>query len=296
MTMHAINAAGRRVSLLNDESASQQPQLQQQRPPLSFHSSFAFNQSYPTPGSSSSSPNTPELLRSDSYDSQMSNDPVSPMTPNVDYYPRQQVIYTIPQDYNMDAKHVAYANSTRSASYDAEMVSQPRSSPMPERPGKRYPCRYRDTHGCEKTFTTSGHASRHSKIHTAEKAVQCTFAGCQKKFTRADNMKQHLETHFKDKSRSSGSQRSHRASLADTRRNSTSGRPSASRTSSSRSRRDADPYPLPTPPLASPSISSGPWDMGGRNLPILNRPVAGRTPSGLDALAMAVACQEGSGV
>ncbi|KAJ4008364.1 hypothetical protein NW766_009356 [Fusarium irregulare] len=280
MTMHAINAAGRRVSLLNDESASQQPQLQQQRPPLSFHSSYAFNQSYPTPGSSSSSPNTPELLRSDSYDSQMSNDPVSPMTPNVDYYPRQQVIYTIPQDYNMDAKHVAYANSTRSASYDAEMVSQPRSSPMPERPGKRYPC----------------HASRHSKIHTAEKAVQCTFAGCQKKFTRADNMKQHLETHFKDKSRSSGSQRSHRASLADTRRNSTSGRPSASRTSSSRSRRDADPYPLPTPPLASPSMSSGPWDMGGRNLPILNRPVAGRTPSGLDALAMAVACQEGSGV
>jgi hypothetical protein len=36
-------------------------------------------------------------------------------------------------------------------------------------------------------------------------------------------MKQHLETHFKDKSRSSGSQRSHRTSLADARRNSTSG-------------------------------------------------------------------------
>ncbi|EXK47258.1 hypothetical protein FOXG_00087 [Fusarium oxysporum f. sp. lycopersici 4287] len=301
MTMHAINAAGRRVSLLNDETASQQQQQQQQptqRPPLSFHShsSYAFTQSYPTPGSSSSSPNTPELLRSDSYDSQMSNDPLSPLTPNVDYYPRQQVMYTIPQDYNMEAKHAQYADSTRSASYDAEMVSQPRSSPMPERPGKRYPCRYRDTHGCEKTFTTSGHASRHSKIHTAEKAVQCTFAGCQKKFTRADNMKQHLETHFKDKSRSSTSQRSHRTSLADARRNSTSGRPSASRTSSSRSRRDADPYPLPTPPLASPSVNSGSWELGGRNLPILNRPVAGRTPSGLDALAMAVACQEGSGV
>ncbi|EMT66710.1 hypothetical protein NOF04DRAFT_1012427 [Fusarium oxysporum II5] len=303
MTMHAINAAGRRVSLLNDETASQQQQQQQQqqptqRPPLSFHShsSYAFTQSYPTPGSSSSSPNTPELLRSDSYDSQMSNDPLSPLTPNVDYYPRQQVMYTIPQDYNMEAKHAQYADSTRSASYDAEMVSQPRSSPMPERPGKRYPCRYRDTHGCEKTFTTSGHASRHSKIHTAEKAVQCTFAGCQKKFTRADNMKQHLETHFKDKSRSSTSQRSHRTSLADARRNSTSGRPSASRTSSSRSRRDADPYPLPTPPLTSPSVNSGSWELGGRNLPILNRPVAGRTPSGLDALAMAVACQEGSGV
>jgi hypothetical protein len=165
--MHAINAAGRRISLLNDESACQQPQQeqqQQQRPPLSFHSSYAFTHAYPTPGSNASSPNTPELLRSDSYDSQMSNDPLSPLTPNVDYYPRQQVMYTIPQDYNMDAKHVAYSDSTRSASYDAEMVSQPRSSPMPDRPGKRYPCRYRDTHGCEKTFTTSGHASRHSKI------------------------------------------------------------------------------------------------------------------------------------
>jgi hypothetical protein len=30
------------------------------------------------------------------------------------------------------------------------------------------------------------------------------------------------------------------------------------------------------------------------NLPLMSRPVAGRTPSGLDALAMAVACQEGA--
>ncbi|KAM5356266.1 hypothetical protein ACJ41O_002912 [Fusarium nematophilum] len=290
--MHTINAAGRRVSLLNDDSAPHQQR------PVSFHPSFVLGQSYPTPGSSASSPNTPELLRSDSYDSQMSNDPASPLTPSIDYYPRQQSMYAIPQDYSLDPKHAAYADSSRSASYDAEMVSQPRSSPMPERPGKRYPCRYRDTHGCEKTFTTSGHASRHSKIHTAEKAVQCTFAGCQKKFTRADNMKQHLETHYKDKSRSSGGQRGSRASLADVRRSSTSGRPSASRASSSRgsrSRRDADPYPLPTPPLPSPSVDSGAWDVRGHNVPLLNRPVAGRTPSGLDALAMAVACQEGAG-
>ncbi|KAH8663164.1 hypothetical protein BGZ60DRAFT_341109, partial [Tricladium varicosporioides] len=70
---------------------------------------------------------------------------------------------------------------------------------------KRYQCRYRETIGCDKTFTTSGHASRHSKIHTAEKAVPCTYKGCQKKFTRNDNMKQHLETHYKDRSRSSAS-------------------------------------------------------------------------------------------
>jgi hypothetical protein len=63
---------------------------------------------------------------------------------------------------------------------------------------KRYHCRYADAVGCEKTFTTSGHASRHSKIHTCEKGIQCAFPGCLKKFTRADNMKQHLETHYKD--------------------------------------------------------------------------------------------------
>lgn len=77
-------------------------------------------------------------------------------------------------------------------------------TPIPtERVPKRYPCRYRDSHHCLKTFTTSGHASRHSKIHTAEKGVSCTWEGCHKKFTRSDNMKQHLETHTKERSRGS---------------------------------------------------------------------------------------------
>jgi len=89
----------------------------------------------------------------------------------------------------------------RTSSYDEDHVSG--GSPERSGSGKRYPCRFKDSHGCDKTFTTSGHASRHSKIHTAEKAVHCTFPSCQKKFTRADNMKQHLETHYKDRSRTS---------------------------------------------------------------------------------------------
>lgn len=64
---------------------------------------------------------------------------------------------------------------------------------------KRYPCRFADELGCDKTFTTSGHASRHSKIHTSEKSIQCPYDGCHKKFTRSDNMKQHYETHVKEK-------------------------------------------------------------------------------------------------
>lgn len=251
---------------------------------------------YPTP---SSSPETPELLRSNSYDSQRSNDPVSPMTPALDYYSRPSA-YPIPHEYGLETAHAkrpSYAQSSRSASFDDEGSNPTATSPLPDRPGKRYPCRYRDSHGCEKTFTTSGHASRHSKIHTAEKAVQCTFLGCQKKFTRADNMKQHLETHYKDKSRSSGAtSRPPKPIIAETRRNSATRRSSASGRSASRGVKpqwETEQYPLPTTSMHSPNPSSGAWDMRGLNLPLLNRPYAGRTPSGLDALAT-IACQEGA--
>lgn len=284
--MHARDAAGRKVSLLNDEPTSSRQQLHQRS--LSYQPS---QHAYPASRSSSSSPNTPELLRSSSYDSQMSNDPVSPLTPSVDFaYPRGP-LYSIGHEYGPDAppaKRPAYAASSRSTSFEDDASA---TSPLPERPGKRYPCRYRESHGCEKTFTTSGHASRHSKIHTAEKAVQCTYPGCQKKFTRADNMKQHLETHFKDKSRSSSGQRAHKASLAEARRNSSSSRSRSGGRDSAQW--ETEQFPLPTPPLVTTPGTPTTWDMRGLNLPILNRPATGRTPSGLDALAMAVACQEG---
>ncbi|KZZ94789.1 Zinc finger, C2H2-type/integrase, DNA-binding protein [Moelleriella libera RCEF 2490] len=297
--MEARNAAGYRVSLLNDDNTNfgKAHTLHRQQPlPLNFQSSTAhvISRPYLSPRSSASSPNTPELLRSDSYDSQMSNDPISPLTPSVDYtYPRAGFYGA-----DLPSKRPAYVDSSRSTSYedDSHHTAAPSSS---ERPGKRYPCRYRETHGCEKTFTTSGHASRHSKIHTAEKAVQCTYSGCQKKFTRADNMKQHLETHYKDKTRSSASQRAQKVALAEARRNSTGrSRSSTSVTTvgNAESSRDVmqwepDTYAAPARPLPSPVASS--WDMRTSNLPILHRPAAARAPnSGLDALAMAVACQE----
>ncbi len=276
--------------LLNDESAFDTPYHQDG---YAQHASYHISAPQPSYGSynrsASSSPNTPELLRSDSYDSQMSNDPISPITPMYDYghaYAHVSEGRSPYEDYTADAQaylgakhHVAY--DARSSSYD-QTYEDDAASPAPasgERPGKRYPCRYRDSHGCEKTFTTSGHASRHSKIHTAEKAVQCVFSGRPKKFTRADNMKQHLETHYKDKSRSSAA----RPSLHS------SDRSKSSSKSSSRSKTSAghDTTPLPSP--------GGAWDMRDLTCPCSARPSAGRTPSsGLDALAMAVACQEGA--
>jgi hypothetical protein len=222
----------------------------------------------------------------------MSNaDVISPLTPSADYGYLRTVSGRVPKITDGSvAKRPLRLDTNRANSHEDE------SAPASDRPAKRYPCRFRDSHGCEKTFTTSGHASRHSKIHTAEKAVQCTFAGCQKKFTRADNMKQHLETHYKDKSRTTG-HRSQKPALADSRRNSTSSRSRSSTMSDYPHELEVRQYALPTPPIASPNASAPPsaWEARGVNLPMHSRPAHAHAPkSGLDALAMAVACQEGN--
>ncbi|KAK8050410.1 hypothetical protein PG994_012140 [Apiospora phragmitis] len=280
--MQARDATGRKVSLLNDDSYS--------RPSL-YHTSS----SYQSTRDASPLPPTPELLRSNSYDSNNSCDPVSPMTPAIYDF----TVHGPYDDYASEmppTKRPAYLDTSRSNSYVEDDSSA--GSAVQDRPAKRYPCRYRDSHGCEKTFTTSGHASRHSKIHTAEKAVHCTYPGCHKKFTRADNMKQHLETHFKDKSRSSTSSKSaSKSSLSSSsKRGSISSRSTASQSSRSpvcgdTPMWDVDQYGMVTDMARLPSPNTT-WDMRALNLPLMGRPGAARTSSGLDALA-AIACQEG---
>jgi uncharacterized Zn-finger protein len=289
--MQAYNSAGRHVSLLNDEQMAYsypEPPAPPQR--LSYAAansiiSQAYNPIYGR--SASSSPNTPELIRSDSYDSNRSNDALSPMTPADNLYDTALATSKRPSNFA----------GSRSPSYEEEAADASPNGLVPvDRATKRYPCRYRDSHGCEKTFTTSGHASRHSKIHTAEKAVHCTFAGCSKKFTRADNMKQHLETHFKDKSsRSSTSSASSRPSLSSgDRRSSSSSKLSTRHHHHSHHHHKHTAAAAATSPLPSPITPGGAFDMRPLNLPLLSRPSAVRTPSsGLDALAM-IACQEGS--
>lgn len=221
-SMHARDSSGRQVSLLNDD-----PTPRKDIPYSSHHSKFddgtecSRSDSYM---SESSPPATPDLLRSDSYDSRNSNDPNSPLTPSMMEFRRQSSYttpYPDPSQYDKRLDRASIYGSYHSTQHTSGSESQPSYSEHTSNPydedntsgsaaersgpasGKRYPCRFKDTHGCDKSFTTSGHASRHSKIHTAEKAVHCQFPGCQKKFTRADNMKQHLETHYKERSRSS---------------------------------------------------------------------------------------------
>lgn len=251
-------------------------------------------------GSSAEAPYTPpELQHTESYDSSPRSLPLSPSTPvtQYDYYspaiPRYagnyscgvatQPAYDEFLPHHECRQHGSFSGSARSASYDDEVVPA-REPQAKSSTGKRYPCRYRHTHGCEKTFTTSGHASRHSKIHTAEKSVQCTHEGCPKKFTRSDNMKQHLETHREKSQRNSSSSSSRR---------STHHRSRSTHRARAPPRLDVSGNypPSVAAPLVSPATSV--FNLRALNTPLMaaHHPAIQSPRAGLDALAMAAAHQ-----
>ncbi|PWN96975.1 hypothetical protein FA09DRAFT_292277, partial [Tilletiopsis washingtonensis] len=45
--------------------------------------------------------------------------------------------------------------------------------------------------GCDKTFSTSGHARRHSHTHKPQQPFVCPHDGCDATFSRRDNCTQH---------------------------------------------------------------------------------------------------------
>jgi len=332
--MHARDSSGRQVSLLNDDPT------QGKAIPYGHLNSRLDDQQKSSRSNSytseSSSPKTPDLLRSHSYDSRASNDPNSPITPSLmEYggpgsyntpYPdpsqhdkrldRSSIYGSYPPRQNSAARP-SYTERNPSSYEDDHMNGAP-SERTASSSGKRYPCRFKDSHGCDKSFTTSGHASRHSKIHTAEKAVHCSFQGCQKKFTRADNMKQHLETHYKERSRSSASHKTSTSSTtkltvpAGVKKSSLTGtrisRPTSRTgwpeqlsvdTSATSAHYHEDRYSnissyRPQFPGTSPTSGYGALDMGSfqNALPAeYLRATNSESASGLDALAAAVASQ-----
>ncbi|KAK7044321.1 hypothetical protein R3P38DRAFT_3258492 [Favolaschia claudopus] len=49
---------------------------------------------------------------------------------------------------------------------------------------------------CPAAFATSGHLTRHQRIHTGEMSFACDVPGCGFRCSRKDNLKQHRQLHF----------------------------------------------------------------------------------------------------
>ncbi|KAJ3298112.1 transcriptional repressor [Rhizoclosmatium sp. JEL0117] len=71
-------------------------------------------------------------------------------------------------------------------------VAAEKQVPAVAKSSKRYPCKV-----CDKDFSTSGHLSRHRRIHFGNKRYQCEVPGCDRTFFRADNCYQHTKSHKK---------------------------------------------------------------------------------------------------
>ncbi|KAL3428004.1 hypothetical protein PVAG01_01513 [Phlyctema vagabunda] len=216
------DSSGKRVDILNDDSHSVRAPAMM--PAISTilprHSIDSIHPSY------ISSPSTPNLTRADSYDSQNTGESNSPRTPSTPYesssmdgrlsfsadaYPvyTQQPQYEDFHSMKSAPAQAFYPPSMPTQFFQDEQAYDEEASYVSDRGNpRRFPCKFAAVHNCTKTFTTSGHASRHARIHSAEKSVACTHPGCTKKFTRADNMKQHLDTHSKDKDRSRNASKS----------------------------------------------------------------------------------------
>lgn len=87
------------------------------------------------------------------------------------------------------AQDLSASPTSPSASPRAPLVK-----PVPEPPalGKRiYRCQ-----DCQKVFSTSGHLTRHSKVHSGEKNHICPYPECQRRCSRRDNLLQHYTMHL----------------------------------------------------------------------------------------------------
>lgn len=59
------------------------------------------------------------------------------------------------------------------------------SQKTPPSPKKKHVCST-----CQRSFTTSAHLARHSKVHTRERNHTCPFPGCKTRCSRQDNLQQ----------------------------------------------------------------------------------------------------------
>ncbi|KAF3932304.1 hypothetical protein ABW19_dt0206618 [Dactylella cylindrospora] len=194
--------SGRRVSILCD-------------PPQSNHSSGAeayFSSSYgqrsPTPPLSPDSRRPYVSERSDSYSSTISaysdiSSPRTPTTPDSMSLPSLgKLLNNCPESFRpgMSSRSSSTSSCASSVSSSSPVLSakcieeeeeddESKSGQVVKKSVRKYTCH------CGKSFTTSGHLARHTRIHTGEKNYECPQPGCGARFSRQDNCMQHFRTH-----------------------------------------------------------------------------------------------------
>jgi len=200
-------SSGRRVSLLCDELTD-------------YAVSYAGSSSSPTPPPSPDYCRPYAPFRTDSVGSACSSTSslatvssqglYSPQTPPNMNLPPLEKLLPVPESVLFHSKYAAELGSPVLAptvvalpvdgsisptTTHATTVSTPpspktsASNPAIKRSTRRYACH------CGKSFTTSGHLARHTRIHTGEKNYVCPEAGCAARFSRQDNCMQHFRTH-----------------------------------------------------------------------------------------------------
>ncbi|KAF2089075.1 hypothetical protein K490DRAFT_55676 [Saccharata proteae CBS 121410] len=199
--MDGKDSVGRRISLLNDNADASAPpnRLPSLEPGLRSRTSSYTS----TP---CLSPQTPQLLRSDSTDSVTMTSP-SPVTPTfgfddahsptvapMPYFmgaPTMQKEAMLP--YAMPPQPYAHPGAANVFIRPPGTERHPMPPSNPKTKKNQYPCPLAKQYNCSDFFTTSGHAARHAKKHTGKKDAICP--DCHKAFTRKDNMEQHRRTH-----------------------------------------------------------------------------------------------------
>ncbi|KAF2145349.1 uncharacterized protein K452DRAFT_198222, partial [Aplosporella prunicola CBS 121167] len=199
-TMDGKDSIGRRISLLNDDVSAPPHRLPSLEPAIRSRTS-----SYASSPCLSPTPRTPQLLRSNSTDSNAMTSP-SPITPTYDFADSQSPkMAQMPYFLHKESQLMHYAHhpliGQAYPSLPAQQVfirapgaeRQPMPPANPKTKKNQYPCPLAKQFNCSDYFTTSGHAARHAKKHTGKKDAICP--DCRKAFTRKDNMEQHRRTH-----------------------------------------------------------------------------------------------------
>ncbi|KAK6525333.1 transcriptional repressor [Orbilia ellipsospora] len=197
-SLAVVTSTGRRVSILCDQSKpayrSSHPQVLSSRDNQSLTSSSLFNtqQSYSVEWQlPDRTRNTDTPYRDLFHRSQIISDSI--VTSSSATYPkvlpkglRITISYRDPLNSHSGPPFGGCAATEIGSEVE---VGDKSSSRTTQKSVGRYICH------CKKSFSTSGHLSRHKKIHTGEKKFLCPRPDCGARFSRNDNCVQHFKTH-----------------------------------------------------------------------------------------------------